>query len=189
MSKNTDFPIYVKRKVFESAFLSAILYSCEAWVSRTFGEIEVMYMEAVKNLLGVRRTTPNLVCLAEIGFPDCRTRIKSAQKRLITNLIQSRRGLEDDPFWFVWKLCEEGNTKAYQYFTSLLDADIRPIGTVHTQLRNKRGTKFELYTSVINPALEVHRIYVDPSLDYPHHKRVYFTRLRTSAHSLTVEMG
>ena len=34
MAKNVDF-IWVKRKVFESAFLPAILYSCESWLGRS----------------------------------------------------------------------------------------------------------------------------------------------------------
>ena len=34
VTKNADFPFWVKRKVLDAALLSSVLYSCESWLGR-----------------------------------------------------------------------------------------------------------------------------------------------------------
>ena len=67
----------MKKKVLEAAFMSCILYGCEAWLNTPLKMVETMYMKAVKALLGVRITTPNELCLIEAGIRPLTTIVKS----------------------------------------------------------------------------------------------------------------
>ena len=58
---NYDAPFMVKKKVLEAAFMSCILYGCEAWLNVSLKQVETMYMKAVKALLGVR-ITHQIIC-------------------------------------------------------------------------------------------------------------------------------
>ena len=98
ISKNVDFPFWVKRKVFESAFLPAVLYSCDSWLGNCFAQVDTMYMTAIKVLLGVRKSTPNLMCLIEAGLPLLKSRVRAIQRKQFLKLIQERSRIPDDPF-------------------------------------------------------------------------------------------
>ena len=75
VAKNCNFPFGVKKNVFQAAILSAILYSCESWLSNSVKAIGRLYMSLVKSLLGVRISTPNDLCLIELGYPTVKGRI------------------------------------------------------------------------------------------------------------------
>ena len=81
VAKNGNFPLWVKKKVLEAAIVSAILYSCESWLSNSVKVIGRLYMSLVKSLLGVRISTPNDLCLIELGYPTVKGRIQQAQSR------------------------------------------------------------------------------------------------------------
>ena len=59
--------------------MSCILYGCEAWLNVPLKMVEIMYMKAVKALLGVRITTPNDLCLIEGGLRPLSAIVKSRQ--------------------------------------------------------------------------------------------------------------
>merc|ERR1712055_880040 len=77
--RNYDAPFFVKRKVFDAAFSSAILYGCESWIGVSLAPVERMYMSAVRRLLDVRKSTPGLTCLLEAGVPSLEARVKQKQ--------------------------------------------------------------------------------------------------------------
>ena len=56
LSRNHDASFFVKRKVFDVAFSSAILYGCESWIGVPLEPVERMYMSAVRCLLNVRQS-------------------------------------------------------------------------------------------------------------------------------------
>ena len=70
VKKNNDIPFIVKRRVFEAALMSSLLYGCESWVGADLKPIVRLYNWALKHLLGVRKSTPNDVCYAEVGHPS-----------------------------------------------------------------------------------------------------------------------
>ena len=53
-SANYDAPFQVKKRVLQAAFMSSILYGCESWLKVPLKSVQVVYMTAVKALLGVR---------------------------------------------------------------------------------------------------------------------------------------
>ena len=90
VTKNTDCPFWIKRKVFEAALLTSVLYSAEAWLSKDLAHLHKMYMALVKTLLGVRTSTPNDICLTELGYCTLPGHVRSMQHRFISRLILQR---------------------------------------------------------------------------------------------------
>ena len=89
VAKNCNFPFWVKKKVFEAAILSAILYSCESWLSNSVKAIGRLYMSLLKSLLGVRISTPNDLCLIELGYPIVKGRIQQVHSRFFRKVFVS----------------------------------------------------------------------------------------------------
>jgi hypothetical protein len=103
--KNADAPYAVKEKVFTAALTAAIMYSCESWLSPAAAECaRTMYIQAVRCMLGVRKTTAGELCLIEAGLPTAAARVKASQKSTLSHLVEERRGRDDDPFWFIYQL-------------------------------------------------------------------------------------
>ncbi len=64
LSANNSAPFYVKRKVWDSSLQSAMLYACETWGN--LKPVKQTYTCTVKQLVGVRRQTPNRICLVDL---------------------------------------------------------------------------------------------------------------------------
>ena len=122
--KNTEMPFAVKLRVFEAALMTAILYASESWLSASaLTPAASMYMGCVKQLLGVRRTTANDLCLVEIGLPSLIERVRESQRRAISKLLQAREGMLDDPFMHVWTLVSGANIPCVRYMNRLQEFD------------------------------------------------------------------
>ena len=190
MNTNKDIPFIAKRKVVEAAFNAAILYSCESWLDTSFQMMNSMYMTAIKLLLGVRTSTPNNLCLAELGMPPLSALIKHKQAMCIRKLIQTRRDIANDPFMFAFELTRTGNHRMYNHINSILEGDT----SLETALSNLRAniqasdkTKCVTY-SRINPTYTIHEVYSNTG-NIPEYIRLAFTRLRLSSHRLRIETG
>ena len=74
LKKNNDIPFIVKRRVFDAVLLSSLVYGCESWVGGwvicDMKPVVKLYNCALKHLLGVKKTTPNVVCYVESGYPS-----------------------------------------------------------------------------------------------------------------------
>ncbi len=46
-----------KKKVFDAAVISALLYSCESWLHNNLKRVEKEYNKLIKCLMGVRKNT------------------------------------------------------------------------------------------------------------------------------------
>ena len=120
---NYDAPFSVKKKVLEAAFMSCILYGCEAWLNTPLKMVETMYMKAVKALLGVRITTPNELCLIEAGIRPLTAIVKSRQKKFFTKMLESRANMADDPFMYVFGITLDMNKTMWTYIENLLNGN------------------------------------------------------------------
>jgi hypothetical protein len=188
VKKNADFPFVVKQQVFKAALLSAILYSCESWLSPNLSTIPTLYMAALKFLLGVRKTTPNHICLIEAGVSPCKEFIQKRQQTFLRGLIDERRQMEDDPFAFVWNLATTARTPCARYVNQILDADLSsPLSEARRIVLNEAGSRYVTYRTMINPTLETHPLYADTSV--AEFERLITTRTRLGSHNLAVERG
>ncbi len=188
--KNVNYPFWVKKKVLDAALLSALTYGCESWLSEDLKSMQPHYMSAIKSLLGVRKTTPNDLCLVEIGYPTLKGFVKDKQMNFFVKLLENRRGQDDDPFWRVWSLCREANTPCARYVNKLLeigngDIILRDIEDTKQKIVNSDGSKFLVYKEM-NPLLSVHSVYSSFAFE---NQRISFSKLRLSSHDLLIEKG
>ena len=191
LKKNHDFPFVVKQKVMDAAFFAAILYGCESW----FSQIHIMnqlYVAAIKALLVVRRTMPNLLCLLELGYPPLVDLVKQKQKQFFQKIVSDRNEMKDDPFIFCIDLAISNKTSQGLYIKQLLGAtcDYKQNGLerIKTEVKSSEKTKYVTYVRM-NPVLDVHAIYKCQEDVVPEHTRVTFSQFRLSSHCLRVETG
>ena len=189
IKKNSDMPFEVKKKVFSAALASAILYGCETWLSPVSIESAApMYHSCVRSLLGVRKTTASDLCLVEAGLPSLPERTKTAQHKVIWNLIHEREHMVDDPFAHVWKMASEANTPCARYIHSLEIFDPQQEREkLISRIRNSARTKFITYQTLMNPRLEQHGMYL--TAEVREYQRLTVTKFRLSSHNLAVETG
>ena len=55
INRNNDVPFIIKRKIFDAAIMSTMLYACESWLNGNIKSIEKQYKWCIKQLLGVRK--------------------------------------------------------------------------------------------------------------------------------------
>ena len=88
LQKNRDVPFYVKKRVFEAAVMSTMLYGCESWLEGNVKPIEKLYNWCVKQLLGVRLSTCSDVCYVELGLPPIKYLIKAKQYKFFSEFME-----------------------------------------------------------------------------------------------------
>ena len=198
LSRNHDAPFFVKRKVFNAAFSSAILYGCEAWLDVSLKPLETMYMSAVRRLLDVRQSTPTLTCLIEAGIPSLAVLVKHRQSKFLQGMFEQRRELEDtDPLMHTLKFMRQNNPALYTHIDALMELDLKTdLKADQEKLCNQlRGsppdrTKLRLYLSM-NPELSIHPLYevTDSEHTFEDNLRITFSRIRLCSHKLRSETG
>ena len=192
LAKNRDMPFIIKRKVFEAAFNSAILYGAESWLNVNLKPMELIYMSAVKALLGVRQSTPNKICLVEAGMFPLKVLVLQKQSIFLNKMLRERVDLEDDPLMFALNLTENQNPKMKKCINELKDrVNYADVNTVKHFVANGTTTRFLTYTN-INGDMSMHNVYArryDRYYFIPEIYRLAFTRMRTSSHRLRIETG
>ena len=108
ISKNANMPYELKRKVFDAALTSAMLYGSEGWFTKDMDSMNKLYMRAVKVLLGVRATTPNTLCLIEAGLSELQAMIMHEKSELHSEVHANGHLQGDEPLSMALQVC--GNT-------------------------------------------------------------------------------
>ena len=191
MNTNKDMPFVVKRKVVDAAFNACILYGSESWLNVNLKCMESIYLSAIKCLLGVRRTSPNDLCLIEAGFPSLTALVKRKQQQFFRKVYSERSGMRDDPLMFSLDLTSIYNPNLHKHVQELVSNECF-VHTYNAERNNRvslsEKTKFVLYRD-INTQYKVHSVY-NRRKDYiPEHYRLAFTRFRLSSHRLRIETG
>ena len=196
LATNYDAPFFVKRKVFDAAFSSAILYGCETWLDVSLAPVEKLYMSAVRRLLDVRKNTPKLTCLLESGIPSLEALVKHKQSKFFRKMFAERADMQTtDPLMFTLDFMSTNNRAIYSHIDNLLETTdylTRDRDELCRQLREvpPERTKLQLYMSM-NPQLEVHPLYQTKKTDdiMEDNLRITFTRVRLCSHRLRSETG
>lgn len=187
---NTNMPFKYKKRVFDAAVTSSLVYSVESWFTLNPKCVISKYNQLVRSLLGVRKWTSVNLCLIEAGIPPVQFIISKMTK----NFLQKKLLLPDmeEPFHYVYDLCMRHNTRGYRFLRKAREFDdsVNPLEPIKTIIHNQpeSSTKYVTYRSVLNPSLSVHKVY--SSSEYiPDYIRTSFTRLRLMSHNLKVETG
>ena len=164
LSRNYDAPFFVKRKVFDAAFSSAILYGCESWVDVSLAPVETMYMSALRRLLEVRKSTPILTCLLEAGVPSLEALVKQKQSKFLNRMFIDREDLStSDPLMYTLDFMKNNCPEIYQPIEDVMqrvDYLEKDRDNLCQRLRDMppEKTKLRLYLTM-NPDLNVHPLY------------------------------
>lgn len=191
IKKNNDVPFVVKRRVFDAALMSSLLYGCESWLNADLKPIIKLYNWCLKQLLGVRKSTPNDVCYIEAGYPSLLDLVEFKQHKFFKNMWVERRELSDDPLIHVMNIVVEGNcmtARKLRYFINndVIDLNVTRqvmIDCITTSESSRRVTYKDM-----NPDFIVHYVYSQKHTINEHH-RLAFTRFLVSSHSLACGTG
>ena len=66
VNNNERTPLKFKVRVMEACFNSVILYGCESWGCLSRKKLDTLFNYAVKSVLAVRQSTPNIVAYNEL---------------------------------------------------------------------------------------------------------------------------
>ena len=192
--KNADAPYNVKKKVWESALKSSILYGCESWLTSDLRVVDKPYMSTLKQLLGVRQATCNELVLAETGLSDIKSQIQDKQSAFLKKLV-TRDGFRDSYLEHTVNMAVDTQSPMglqLQSYTDLIRGNGRSAVSVsmealHAKIHDSPSTRRVTYCE-INPNLSVNVMYSKDCV-VPEYARVATTRLRLSSHRLRVETG
>lgn len=191
LQKNCSMPFPLKKQLLEACFMAAMLYGSESWLTNNLSKVEKYYHAAIKMVLGVRVTTPNVLCLLEIGLPDLASYILERRAAFMGRI--SRSLSRDEPFWKVYELCIRESTPGSRFLENASNYE----GNIRVDARSKLqqlctnraqvATKFSTYNS-LNLNLEVHPMYTQRMYVFEQYRKA-FTRYRLSSHDLKIETG
>jgi hypothetical protein len=182
--KNQSMPFIFKKKVFDAVLTTKLLYGCESWFTEDYKAIEVLYMSALKSLLGVRKQTPNQTVLTECGVPELKEVVRKHQR----NFINSKLSDPEEPLTKVFELCQRNDTAAFRFIQRVREYVFDATERRMESMRNSARTKTKTYLE-INPSCAVHKMYTATDRYVPDYRRIEMTRFRLGSHRLAVETG
>ena len=191
VKRNNDVPFMVKKRIFDAAVISTILYVSESWLNGDLKPIEKQYKWCIKQLLGVRKTTTNDLCLIELGLPPLSALVKAKQRKFFNKMWNERLDMIDDPLIHSIKILCNYNDSISRYIKDCINNDIDEIEIAKNRIKLKISNAFSnriVFYKTINPGLIVHDLYLK-KIKVNEIDRISWTRLRLSAHSLAIEKG
>lgn len=192
--KNSDAPYHVKHTVWQSAVTSAILYSCESWITTDTRAVEKPYMSTLKQLLGVKQSTCNDLTLVESGEGHVKDVIRDRQLKFLRKLL-ARSDFQGSYIETVFNMAIAKRTPMGVQLAVLLDmVDTRGPTFAEkgrevsqTRIRSSTSTRRNVYCD-INRSLTVNPMYTRACV-VPEPARIATTQLRLSSHRLRIETG
>ena len=189
--KNNDIPFMVKKRVFDAALTSSLLYGCESWFTADLKPIMKLYNWCLKEMLGVRKTTCNDICYVEAGYPSLQHLVKYKQHKFFYRIWRERSNLDDDPLIFVIKTVTETNIPTSKLVKKYISEEAVTLESQRQSMINvlqASESSRRLTYKYMNPHFKINRVYnTRHSVNDIH--RISFTRFRVSSHNLICEMG
>ena len=180
--------------MWQSAVTSAILYSCESWLTADTRAVEKQYMSTLNQLLGVKQSTCNDLTLVESGEGHVKDVIRDKQLKFLRKLL-AQNDFQGSYIETVFNLAISKCSPMGVQLSALLDMlDSRgPVFTdkgreaTRTRIRTSDSTRRKVYCD-INRTLSVSPIYFRACV-VPEHARIATSRIRLSSHRLRIETG
>ena len=145
----------------------------------------------MKELMGVRKTTSNVVCYAELGYPSLPDLLKHRQHKFFHRMWSERNNMNDDPLSFAISTVMNYNTPVGKLLRDMTTNNVPDmsmlIRNVHASIADSNTSRCNVY-KIINPTFKVHDVY-NRKHAINDLQRISFTRFRVSGHSLAVETG
>ena len=191
LTQNRNAPLKVKEKVLESGIVQAILNNCETWGDAQLDDLEKKYRNALKHMLGVRKSSCNEFVYIELNKPTLKSVVYKRQLNFYNNCLIHRdwpmqryiirQGLDHK--------CSFINhyERLKRKYRSPDDITKESIQMLRDTIQKKAQTqsRYKAY-SKMNPRLERPNIY---NKYIPMNCLQIVSRLRCVAHSLEIETG
>ena len=191
INKNNDIPFFVKKRVFEAALMSSLVYGCESWLGADLKPMIKLYNWCIKKLLGVRKFTCNDVCYIESGFLPLPDIVKHKQHSFLNAMWQERYNYNDDPLMHVLKLVINSSHVTSRLVREMTTNNVPDLTTAMHNLKENLATSISSRRTtykMINPDLSLHYVYKDRHAINEFHG-LSLTKFRVSGHSLVCETG
>ena len=189
---NRNAPVSVKMKCLDACIRSSVLYNSETWCTAKYDVLEVRYRRMLKSLLGIGMTVCNEFVYLELGAISIKTQVLISQWNFWKCVMELAGG---NPLSYMvdqgrkLKLKEvkhyDDLVRKYSSVDEIVDDFYQKIRSdIHKKAANNR-TKYLTYLK-INPELKTPEIYSNLNSQQ---QISMIGKLRTSSHSLHVEMG
>ena len=66
-SRQLDLPIDLQLELFNSSIMPILLYGCEIWRFENITMTEKIHLRYLKNIIGLKQSTPTFMVLGETG--------------------------------------------------------------------------------------------------------------------------
>ena len=184
--KNPSAPFAVKEKVWSSAMISSLYYSCDTWLGCSAGALQSPYLQTLKRMLGVRVTTVNEFPLAELGIPSPIHFVRCRQSKFL-NKLYARPNFASS--YVGWAISEAIRCKTTMgnAIKKLREAPPLPEHDRTIQSLQASTTTRRVNYCLMNPHMQRNSIYNNTRV--PEYARISATRMRLSSHSLKIETG
>ena len=166
-------PFIVKRRrVFDAALMSALLYGCESWINADLKPVTKLYHWCLKQLLSVRKTTCNDLCCIEAGYPSLIDLVRHRQHKFLRNIWRERCDMNDDPLIHVIKIVIDSNCITSRTVNKYIRTNVKDLKEARQHMIqsviNSNSSRRVTYRD-INPLLSVSHIYTQQHTINEHH--------------------
>ena len=192
ITQNKNAPLEIKVKMLQSCLLSAILYNCESWGDADLKPLEEKYNQALKYMLGIRKTTCNEFPYIELGLSTLESEIHRRQLKFYKDCWFQK----DLPMQrYIIRKALDNNCTFINHYVKLNEKYENPEDVTKQSLQNlkeivrrkaqENHSKYKTYLS-INPSLSKPSFY---DRYVPSYKLASTTQLRLVSHNLEIEKG
>ena len=184
-------PYKVKKLVLDSAVSSALLYSCESWLSGDLRCVDNAVITCIRSLLGVRNQTIIDILYTETGIAPASIQVRTRQINFFNKYL-SNGSLRDSPLSRAMGMAITARTPMGRYIIDLENdaGSLLHKSVTATQQRILTSTKTRMETyKQFNSDLLVHPVYKSTDTALSEWARIHFTRMRLSSHYLHIETG
>ncbi len=191
IKKNRDIPFYVKKRIFDAALTSSIMYACESWMAADLRPVIKLFNMGLKTLLGVRMTTCNDMCYIEADYVPLPVMVRRQQRKYFRGMWEARRGMLDDPLVHAITLTLQTESPTSRLVQDLVSQNTDDVALARGALQHSVATSTASRPSSyrwLNPDLSTHEIYTKRYVSNEVY-RIAFSQFRLCGHNLAIETG
>ena len=189
---NKNAPVVVKMKCLDACTLSSLLYNSETWAAARFDSLETSYRRMLKSIIRIGMNTCNEFVYLELGALSIKTLVLIKQWKFWNNVLKMD---DNNPLKYIIEQGRKLKLKEVKHYDDLVERynSVEEIindfySKIRSDIRRKAEQGRSKYTTYlkINPNLTTPQIY--KSINNQQHISM-IGKLRTSSHSLHIEMG
>ena len=118
-------------------------------MDRSQGPVIKLFNWAMKELLGVRRTTTNIVCYAELGYPSLPDLVKYRQHKFFLKIWLESNGMDNDPLIYAINSAISSNTVVDRTVRDMINNNVpnmsEVMSGVHAAIRHSNTSRCVTY--------------------------------------------